>query len=162
MHPNQVLLNRFFERLNAHDAKGMAECYEENATFEDIAFRLKGRDQIHAMWDYIFSSNGSGVKSDLVATVKNLSVNNESGRAVIVDHYTFRDTKHKVHNHITSTFRLQNGKILDQVDKCDPISWAKQALGPVRGFLAGRFSFLRRYEAKKKLKAAYPKVSWNR
>ena len=50
MHPNLTLLNELFAALNAHDHATMANCYHVDAWFEDIAFDLRGKKQIHAMW----------------------------------------------------------------------------------------------------------------
>ncbi len=43
MHPNEQFLRTLFERLNAHDASGVAACYDEQASFQDIAFRLNNK-----------------------------------------------------------------------------------------------------------------------
>jgi hypothetical protein len=42
----------------------MAECYYSNAAFQEIAFRVSGREEIHAMWEMICSDNPKG-KSDI-------------------------------------------------------------------------------------------------
>ena len=52
-HPNAGVLTRLLPRFNRHDHTAMAGCYDENATFSDIAFDLNGRKQIHAMWHMI-------------------------------------------------------------------------------------------------------------
>jgi hypothetical protein len=57
---HEQLLNTLFQCLNAHKSNDMADCYHEEASFEDIAFRLKGKKQIHAMWDMICSDNEKG------------------------------------------------------------------------------------------------------
>ena len=158
MHPNAALLTKLFQCLNSHDSKGMAECYHETATFRDIAFKLDGRQKIHAMWDMICSDNERG-KSDIVATVQELSANDTTGRAGVVDDYTFRDTGRKVHNKITSVFGFKDGKIVTQTDDCDAASWARQTFGGLKGFVAGHVGFIRRRSAMKKLDmfiAAHP------
>ena len=43
MHPNADVLNRLFAALNRHDHTAMADCYDEHATFTDIAFEIDGR-----------------------------------------------------------------------------------------------------------------------
>jgi len=50
MHSNATLLHKLFTSLDNHDHKEMSACYHPDATFSDIAFNLKGRKQIHAMW----------------------------------------------------------------------------------------------------------------
>lgn len=152
MHPNAQLLTTLFQCLNTHDHQGMADCYHDHATFRDIAFTLNGKRQIHAMWDMACSVNKAGVKSDIVENVQELTANDSTGHVVVIDDYTFRDTMRKVHNKITSTIEFRDGKIIKQTDDCDPVCWARQAIGGIRGFLAGRVSFIRRGKAMKKLK----------
>ena len=156
VHPNEELLTKLFQCLNQHDPNGMAACYSDDATFQDIAFALKGKKQIHAMWDMACSVNEAGVESDIAVSVKELSANDSNGRAVIVDTYTFRDKGRKVENQITSRFEFLGGKITKQTDDCDPIVWADQAIGGFFGWLAGRISFIRRRKAMKKLRRERP------
>jgi ketosteroid isomerase-like protein len=158
VHSNEQLLTKLFQCLNAHDHKGMADCYDDDATFQDIAFTLKGKGQIHAMWDMACSKNAAGVKSDIAAAVKELSANDSTGRVVVIDDYTFRDTGRKVHNPIVSKFEFRNGRIIRQTDDCDPVSWARQAFGGFKGFLAGHIGFIRRRKAMKKLKTERPQA----
>jgi ketosteroid isomerase-like protein len=140
MHPNEQLLTKLFQCLNSHDHKGMSECYHDDATFRDIAFTLNGKRQIHAMWDMACSDNAAGVKSDITATVKELSANDTTGRVVAIFDYTFRDTNRKVHNPIESTFEFRSGKIIKQTDNCNAASWASQAFGGFKGMIAGRLN----------------------
>lgn len=156
MHPNEQLLTKLFQCLNAHDHNGMADCYHEDATFRDIAFTLQGKRQIHAMWDMICSDTKDGVESDIKVTVKELSANDSTGSVVVIDDYTFRETKRKVLNQIDSVFQFQDGKIIKQTDDCDAVCWARQALGGMKGFLAGQLGPIRRVQAMKKLKKEHP------
>jgi ketosteroid isomerase-like protein len=158
MHPNEQLLAKLFHCLNAHDYEGMAACYHENATFHDTAFTLRGKTQIHAMWDMICSPNTKGEKSDIKATVQELMANDSTGHAVVLDDYTYRNTCRKGHNKITSTFEFREGQIFKQDDQCDPISWANQAFGSVLGFIPGHVEFARRWTAMKKLKEERPQA----
>ena len=158
MHSNEQLLTKLFQCLNAHDHIGMAECYADEAKFQDIAFTLKDKRQIHAMWDMACSDNNAGVKSDIKATVKELSADDSTGRVVVIDDYTFRDTGRKVHNEIVSTFEFRNGKIVTQTDTCDAASWASQACGGLKGFLAGHVEWIRRRAAMKKLNIERPQA----
>ncbi len=43
----------------------MAACYHEDATFSDIAFRLKDRNEIRSMW-HMICTKGIDVKVDCV------------------------------------------------------------------------------------------------
>lgn len=156
MHPIEQLLTKLFQCLNDHDHNGMADCYHDDATFRDDAFTLNGKRQIHAMWDMACSDNKTGVKSEIAVRVKELSANDSTGKAVVIDDYTFRVTGWKVHNPIVSTFEFRDGKIIKQTDDCDAASWASQAFGGFKGFVAGHISFIRRGKAMKKLKEERP------
>ncbi len=154
---HEQLLNNLFQCLNAHQPDGMANCYHEQASFEDIAFRLKGKKQIHAMWDMICSDNEKG-KSNIKVEIKELSVNDSSGHAIAVEDYTFRDESRGVHNRIVSKFEFRDGLIYKQIDECDPVCWAHQAFGGIKGFFAGHIKAIRRFKAMNKLKAARPQA----
>jgi ketosteroid isomerase-like protein len=146
MHPNGELLTRLFTSLDKHDHQAMAGCYHENAKFTDIAFDLRGRKEIHAMWHMI--SEG-----DIRATFTVNEADDHTAFVSLVDDYTFRSTGRKVHNVIQSRFRFKNGSILEQHDDCDEKTWASMALGGVSGFLAGRLYFLRKKKARETLDA---------
>ena len=158
MHPNEQLLNKLFQLLNAHDHNGMAECYDEQAHFEDIAFRLDNKAKIHAMWDMICSKDENEKTTRITAEVKELSANDSIGHAVVEESYIFRETDRLVQNKIASTFEFRDGLIYKQNDKCDPVRWADQAFGGINGFFAGHVGFLRRLKAMYKLKKARPKA----
>lgn len=136
MNPNGGVLNRLFSALNRGDHEVMAACYASDATFEDIAFRLKGQPRIHAMWHMI-------CETDIKATFEVVLEDEKEGRVKLVDHYTFQETGKKVDNIIDSRFRLQNGFIVEHRDFCDPQKWATMAMGTALGFLPGRFRPMR-------------------
>lgn len=158
MHPNELLLTKFFEYLNAHNLERIASCYHEEATFHDIAFNLKGKKQIYAMWDMICSVNKDNIPSDIKVHIERLSANDATGSAVVLESYTYRDNNKKVHNKINSTFEFRDGLIYKQNDDCDPVSWANQAFGGIRGFIAGHIEFVRRYRAMDKLRKEHPQA----
>ena len=56
MHPNAQTLQRFYTAFNQLDHATMAACYAPDATFEDEAFSLKGREQIGGMWRMLCSA----------------------------------------------------------------------------------------------------------
>jgi ketosteroid isomerase-like protein len=146
MHQNEVLLRQLFEALNRHDPAAMGACYLDDATFEDIAFRLKRRRRIEEMWRMVCANE------TLEARVAAIDANDTVGRVSLVDDYKFGKQRKPVINVIESHFRFRNGKIVEQVDVCDPRVWAQQALGtgPL-GWLAGRFRPVRSFLAGVKL-----------
>lgn len=151
---HEQLLATLFQCLNARDPVGIANCYHQDASFQDIAFTLNGKKQIEAMWDFICSPDENGTPSDIQAVVLDLSANESTGRATVVDIYTFRKHKRHVANLIESSFTFQGDKIIRQVDHCDPVCWARQAIGGFSGFLAGHVGCIRRGQAMKTLRLA--------
>jgi len=144
MHPNSQLLDRLFKGLDRHDHCAMASCYRPDAMFRDIAFDLRGSQQIHAMWHMI-------CETDIRATFHVVHADDFAGRVQLCDDYTFSSTGRKVHNVIESHFRFSDRLIVDHRDSCDARVWAKMALGGASGFLAGRFRYLRAWKAKRML-----------
>jgi ketosteroid isomerase-like protein len=144
MHATTILLNQLFDALNQHDHRSMADCYHPEATFTDIAFDLRGKRQIHAMWHMI-------CQGDIRAKFELLHSDDQKGQVSLVDDYTFSSTGRKVHNVIDSNFSFRDGRIIEHRDFCDPHAWAEMALGGASGFFAGRLHFLRSYKARKML-----------
>ena len=149
MHTNAILLQRLFNSLNQHDHEAMAACYHLKATFTDIAFELRGRKQIHAMWHMICQPEGQA--GDIAALFNVVHADDRRGWVNLVDDYTFSSTGHKVTNVIDSHFYFEDGLIVEQRDFCDPGAWAAMALGGVSGFLASQFHFLRNFKARQML-----------
>jgi limonene-1,2-epoxide hydrolase len=123
----------------------MADCYHQDARFNDIAFDLHGRKEIRAMWRLI-------CKTDIQATVESIVANDAQGQAKLVEVYTFSDTGRRVRNEITGHFKFKDGLIIEHRDICSPLSWARQAFGGLKGELVGRVGFLRRMKARKKIR----------
>jgi len=149
---NAELVSRLLTALNRRDHVEMASCYHPDATFRDIAFDLKQKKQIHAMWHMIS-------ETDLRAAFRVLQVDNEHGTAEVVDDCTFSQTNRPVHNVIVSHFHFQDGLILEHRDDCDAHRWADMALGGILGFLVGRLRFLRSFQAHRLLQAFIAKHS---
>ena len=147
MHPNAELLRTLYTCLSKKDADGMAACYGPDATFHDIAFDLKGRDQIRAMWGLVGHAQG------FKAAFTILGADDEKGSAELVDQYVFGGTGRHVRNVIRSEFTFRDGLISEHRDTCDAFSWGVQALGPVKGVVTYLVPSLRRRTARKKLDA---------
>ena len=122
-HENALLLRRLFTSLQGRDHQAMADCYAPSATFRDIAFDLRDRREIHAMWRMICTT------TPVKVTIERIEADDRSGRARIVDEYTFSDTKLPVVNPIESRFQFENGRIVEHRDACDARQWAEQAIG---------------------------------
>ena len=146
MHPNIELISRLYRSLAAHDHKTMAECYHQDATFEDIAFKLEGREKIHGMWRFV-----TRPEPKLTVTFSDVTADDYNGRAKLIDDYVFTETGRPVHNVITSIFRFRGGLIASHRDECDPIAWANMAMTGPKAWLAGHVRPIRARAAAKKL-----------
>ncbi len=138
------LIEKLFVAYQSLDHNAMAACYQETAQFTDIAFHLQGRTQIHAMWHMICAN---GIKVE----VQDVKEHAEEVHARIVDTYVFSDTGRTVVNPILCRFQCRDGLILEHVDQCDAVNWARQAFGGIKGQVVGRASWLRQAAAQKKL-----------
>lgn len=129
------LIDTFYRAFQNKDYQTMAECYHQNATFEDPAFKLSGK-HIGAMWHMLLARS-----TDLTI---NYSVQEQDGK--IIAHwepvYTFSQTGRPVHNIIDATFEFKDGKIITHRDHFDFWRWSRQALGP-SGTLLGWSGFLK-------------------
>lgn len=145
MHRHAALMEKLYQCLDDKDHEGMASCYHADATFQDIAFTLRGREQIHAMWRMI-------AQTDLRASFTVLRADEQTGAVDLLDEYTFRETGRPVRNVIRSEFRFLDGLIVEHRDSCDALKWGLQALGPIQGVATWLVPALRRRKAMAKLK----------
>jgi len=140
------LIERLYNALDRHDHETMASRYHAAATFRDIAFDLRGRTRIHAMWHMI-------CLTDIRASFVVLDSTATSARVKLIDEYTFTDTGRRVRNEIESRFEFADGVIVEHVDDCDPHLWAAMAFGRTLGFIPGRVRMLRSLKARLLLRA---------
>src|SRR5689334_20762194 len=104
VHAHATLLHQLYDALDRRDAEGMSRCYHEDARFHDIAFHLRGKKPITAMWRMICSG-------DIRATFEVVHADCHKGIVKLTDVYTFSDTKRKVRNEIESRFEFRDGLI---------------------------------------------------
>ena len=137
MHPNQMLLQQFYEAFSRKDYKTMASCYHPEATFRDEAFDLQGRE-VPAMWQLLCLRG-----KDLQLTFSNVKADDRTGSADWEAHYTFSRSGRKVHNVIHAEFTFLDGKIRTHRDSFHFYRWARQAFG-LPGWLLGWTPFLQK------------------
>jgi hypothetical protein len=142
-HPNALLVRRLYTALARNDASAAAECYADDARFEDIAFRLQGKPAIALMWQVVCR------KLEEVATGEVLA-GSHIGVGIWIPRYPrLLGRGPSVVNPTTSLFRFHEGAIIEQTDLCDAAAWAAQAftfpvsaamarLAPARRLLARR------------------------
>lgn len=129
-----MVVEKFYTAFSNKDHTTMANCYHADATFQDEAFSLKGRE-IGAMW-HMLCERGKDMT---------LTFSVAEGNGQVTAHwepiYSFSQTGNKVHNIIDATFEFKDGLIYRHHDKFDFWHWSKQALG-LPGALLGWTSFL--------------------
>lgn len=150
MHPNEALLEAFYQGFQQRDAEAMAACYAPGATFSDPVFQgLKGAE-VPAMWRML-----TGRAHDLTVSYHSVQADDTRGQANWEATYSYGPARRKVHNVIHSTFAFRDGKIVAQRDAFSLWRWSRMALG-MQGALLGWFPPVRgaiRREARKGLDA---------
>jgi ketosteroid isomerase-like protein len=125
-HPNDELIQRFYEAFDRKDGDAMAACYAPDARFNDPVFGDLTGEQAGAMWRML-----TGRAKDLSVELAEHSADDSGGSAHWLAHYTFAQTKRKVVNDIRATFRFRDGLIVEHVDRFSFWAWSRQALGPI-------------------------------
>jgi hypothetical protein len=144
-HPNVDLINKLYTSLMNLDADAAASCYAPDAHFEDIAFRLDGRERIRDMWRMVC------IKAKPTVTFDSVVANDTGGSGHWVARYTIEETGNRVTNDIVSEFVIERGFIRNHRDKCNALKWGWQAYGFPKGLVAGLVSPVRQRIARKKL-----------
>jgi hypothetical protein len=144
MTPDEETVRRLYESVKRSDAAAAAECYCDDASYRDIAFDLKSKPDIAAMWRLV-CSRGVKVKYD------NIRTEGSEVKGHWEFDYWFHDTNH-VNNPMDSTFIFRDGKILVHHDHASRWNWARQALGTPKGALVTVLPFILRKEAEEELK----------
>jgi len=144
MHPNARLIETLYGSLRDDKPKAAADCYAADARFEDIAFRLEGREQVLEMWRFVCSRK-------VKVTFDSVVADDQRGRGRWVARYTITETGRKVVNDTTSRFAFRDGLIVEHVDQCDAMAWATQAYPFPKSLAAGLIGPLRQYKARQLL-----------
>jgi limonene-1,2-epoxide hydrolase len=133
------IIEEFYEAFSNLDAENMVKYYHPDVVFQDPAFgELKGA-RAKNMWRMLcHSQKGKGFKVKYNVIDFNTNKSNAEWEAF----YTFSQTGRKVHNKISASFVIENGLIVEHIDKFNLYSWSKQAMG-IKGFLLGNTSFFR-------------------
>jgi SnoaL-like domain len=144
MHPNARLIEILYCSLRDNKPDAAAACYAPDAHFEDIAFRLEGRECILQMWSLVCSQKVGVTFASVVA-------DDQQGGASWVAKYMITETRRKVINPTTSHFVFRDGLIVNHVDRCDAMAWATQAFPFPLNLAFGSIGPLRHLMARKKL-----------
>ncbi len=122
----RATVERFYECFAKRDAEGMVACYAPNVRFSDPVFVDLSPDEARAMWRMLISR---GKDTKIQHTGVEVDASGASGSAKWVATYTFSQTGNFVRNEVSSHFRFDGDKIIDQHDTFDFWKWAGQALG---------------------------------
>jgi ketosteroid isomerase-like protein len=134
MSDGRSIVEKFYAAFAAHDGATMASLYADDATFGDPVFpTLRGRE-IGDMWRML-TARAHDLALEL-GEIKAAPGEADTFIAPWIARYTFTATGRKVENHVTSTLRIEQGKIARQRDVFDFRSWQAQALGAF-GMLLG-------------------------
>ncbi len=144
---NEDLIERFYSAFQAKDFAEMQACYSEGACFSDPVFPNLDAPQVRSMWE-MFCKNGK----DLTIEFEILGSSENSVDARWKAKYTFSATGNKVINVVQAHFIIEDGHIIEHIDRFDFYNWAKQALG-YTGLLLGWTSYLRNTVRKQGAKA---------
>ncbi len=144
MHPNARLIETLYASLRDDQPNAAATCYAADARFEDIAFRLDGRDRILQMWRLV-------CRREVEVTFDSVVADDRRGRGHWVASYTVAETGRPVVNAISSEFAFRDGLIVNHLDRCDAMAWAAQAYPFPKNLAAGLIGPLRRYKARQML-----------
>jgi ketosteroid isomerase-like protein len=130
-HPNEELIERFYDAFCTGDFRTMQDCYHDEATFRDPVFQALSSPEVKAMWEMLLKA-----ARDLKINYSYVKANDHEGSAHWEAWYTFSKTGRKVHNVINASFTFRDGKIWRHEDQFDLWRWSRQALG-MSGVLLG-------------------------
>jgi ketosteroid isomerase-like protein len=144
---NTNTITKFYTAFALLDAKEMASCYAEDATFNDPAFSLQGRQQVAGMWAMLCQASQASIKKHgkdvWRLDCSDVQADSRSGSAHWEAYYRFSSTGRMVHNVIDAAFEFNTeGLISRHQDTFNFWRWSRQALG-APGLLLGWTPFLR-------------------
>ncbi|MEQ9404227.1 MAG: nuclear transport factor 2 family protein [Cyclobacteriaceae bacterium] len=131
-------LEKFYNAFIEGDSKTMSECYHENATFSDPAFRNLNTDQVRSMWAMLIERSKGNLEIDYHSVIADEKV----GQCTWEARYPFSKTGNQVHNIIHATMEFEDGLIVRHTDQFNFWRWSSMALG-APGKLLGWSPFLR-------------------
>ncbi len=127
------IVQRLYEAFDRRDGETMAACYAPDGHFRDPVFGDLTGAEAGAMWRML-----TGRAEDLKVEL----VEHDSNSAHWIAHYTFTQTGRQVVNDVHADIRVENGLIVDHVDRFSFWTWSRQALG-APGVLLGWTPMLR-------------------
>ena len=143
MHPNQQSIENFYSAFARLDADTMAQCYADDASFDDEVFSLRGRREVAGMWRMLCQATQAKGADVWKLQFRDVQADAATGRAHWDAHYRFSSTGRIVDNSIDARFSFNpQGQIASHQDSFDFWSWSRQALG-APGYVLGWTPLLR-------------------
>ena len=140
---NRETIENLYGAFARLDAEAMAQCYAEDAQFDDEVFSLRGKREVMGMWRMLCEGVKTKGRDDWKLVFSDVAAEGASGKAHWDAYYRFTATGRLVHNSIAAAFDFDDqGKIRRHKDSFDFWLWSRQALGPP-GALLGWTPFLR-------------------
>jgi SnoaL-like domain len=140
---SSATITELYTAFAALDTPRMAACYAPNATFEDEAFSLRGKEEIMGMWGMLCDAVKEKGRKEWKLTFSDVQASGDRGSAHWEPIYLFSATGRMVHNIIDADFTFDaQGLILTHRDRFDFWRWSRQALG-APGALLGWSPLLR-------------------
>ncbi|OJJ14072.1 ketosteroid isomerase [marine bacterium AO1-C] len=129
---NTETITRFYEAFNKLDYATMNDCYADEVTFNDSAFKNLNGKETRAMWHMLCTR-----AKEFTLTFSDVQANDQTGSCHWEPKYLFSATGRSVHNIIDAKFKFnEEGKIIQHDDSFNLYRWAKMAFGPM-GFILG-------------------------
>lgn len=114
----------YFEAFKNHDAKKIAELYQDSTQdlFQDPVFGTLDTAQARAMWTMLFKSPiNYSVEYEIQKVIGNYVVTHWTAR------YVLSFTQQSVVNVGSTILKIENGKIVKQIDSFDLCKWFTMA-----------------------------------
>jgi hypothetical protein len=143
MTPEEQIVQKFYEAFKLSDPTGMAACYRDDATFNDLAFNLTGKSNISYMWHFVCHREPR-VWFGCIRTV------GPEVKAHWVADYKFQGER-QVNYDIDSRFTIRDGLIKEHHDEASRWVWSRQALGFPKDIVVTLFPSVLRMKAKAEL-----------
>lgn len=118
---NRRVVDGFYAAFERKDGAGMSAAYAPDAVFSDPVFPNLTNGKGAAMWRMLAKSEDLKVRHEIV------KVDGDTVTAKWIANYEFAGRP--IENHVTSTLKLKDGKIVDHRDTFDMSKWLQQAYG---------------------------------
>ncbi|MGH8441517.1 MAG: nuclear transport factor 2 family protein [Nevskiaceae bacterium] len=141
---SEKTIRTLYEAFARLDGDAMADCYVEQACFDDEVFSLRGRREVGGMWRMLCENVRAKGMADWKFEVRDIHAHDGHGSAHWEATYRFSATGRLVHNAIDAKMAFDGGGlIVSHRDRFDFWRWSREALG-APGLLLGWTPLLRR------------------